>query len=113
MRKLDTRVHRSADGCGQTAGLAGACGTSLPSTKCSRTLPRPTWLPHAPPPPRQTPQAATAGAAKAAMPFTKTVMLGIVAGAYVGLCAALLMTGEGHRMLHSVVCRWVGWNGAG
>ncbi|PRW57490.1 nitrite transporter NAR1 [Chlorella sorokiniana] len=36
--------------------------------------------------------AATAGAAKAAMPFTKTVMLGVVAGAYVGLCAALLMT---------------------
>ena len=31
------------------------------------------------------------------MPFTKTVMLGIVAGAYVGLCAALLMTGEGGR----------------
>ena len=37
-------------------------------------------------------QAANAGAAKAAMPFTKTVMLGVVAGAYVGLCAALLMT---------------------
>lgn len=39
------------------------------------------------------PQAANAGAAKAAMPFGKTVLLGVVAGAYVGLCAALLMTG--------------------
>ncbi|KAL4433475.1 hypothetical protein ABPG77_010328 [Micractinium sp. CCAP 211/92] len=36
--------------------------------------------------------AANAGAAKAAMPFGKTVLLGIVAGAYIGLCAALLMT---------------------
>ena len=27
------------------------------------------------------------------MPFGKTVLLGVVAGAYVGLCAALLMTG--------------------
>lgn len=31
------------------------------------------------------------------MPFGKTVLLGVVAGAYVGLCAALLMTG-GRRM---------------
>lgn len=77
----------------------------------SRALPRPTWLP--PAPAANPPQAATAGAAKAAMPFTKTVMLGIVAGAYVGLCAALLMTGEGRRGLHSVECRWVGRNGAG
>lgn len=38
-------------------------------------------------------QAANAGAAKAAMPFGKTVLLGIVAGAYIGLCSALLMTG--------------------
>lgn len=60
-------------------------------------------------------QAATAGAAKAAMPFTKTVMLGVVAGAYVGLCAALLMTGEGWRgslgWFGLVGWDWVGWGG--
>lgn len=37
-------------------------------------------------------QASNLGAAKAAMPFWKIVMLGIVAGLYIGLCAALLMT---------------------
>ena len=37
-------------------------------------------------------QASNLGAAKAAMPFWKTLLLGVVAGLYVGLCAALLMT---------------------
>lgn len=37
-------------------------------------------------------KASNLGAAKAAMPFGKTLLLGVLAGVYVGLCAALLMT---------------------
>lgn len=42
-----------------------------------------------------TPQAANVGAYKTQLPWWKIVLLGAVAGCYVGLGGALLLTGEG------------------
>lgn len=52
-------------------------------------------LHHSPPFTQNRLQAANAGAYKTQLPWWKIVLLGAVAGCYVGLGGALLLTGEG------------------
>jgi hypothetical protein len=100
-------VHGAEQRCSVHGGVCRAAASSqhqsAPPAICAAAppawprLPRP--FPLLPSPAAITPlsispgQIANAGAAKAAMPWGKTLLLGVVAGVYVGLCAALLMTG--------------------